>query len=85
MKTTRIAITSVIAAALAAASFASVAAAHPVSPSPFNANNGYGQEKQGFAQDGENAGSDKGKGVPQGGPGAGMAGSASKQNSTGLR
>ncbi len=48
-------------------------------------NNGFGQEKHGAAQDGENPGSDKGKGVPRGGPGAGLAGEDSKQNGTGLR
>ena len=48
-------------------------------------NNGFGQEKQGAPQDGENPGSDKGKGVPRGGPGAGLAGEDSKQNGTGLR
>ena len=40
-------------------------------------NNGYGQEKHGAAQDGENAGSDKGGGDP--------ANAATKQDGTGLR
>jgi hypothetical protein len=48
-------------------------------------NNGFGQEKHGAVQDGENPGSDKGRGTPNGGPGAGMAGQDSKQNGTGLR
>lgn len=58
----------------------------PEEPEPTTkGNNGFGQEKQGATQDGENAGSDKGKGVPKGGPGAGMAGQDSKQDGTGLR
>ena len=40
-------------------------------------NNGYGQEKHGAAQDGENAGSDNGGGDP--------ANAATKQDGTGLR
>jgi hypothetical protein len=49
------------------------------------ANNGYGQEKHGAVQDGENAGSDKGKGVPQGGPGGGDSGAVTKQDGSPLR
>ena len=48
-------------------------------------NTGFGQEKHGAPQDGENKGSDQGQGVPRGGPGAGMAGHDSKQDGTGLR
>ena len=48
-------------------------------------NNGFGQEKHGALQDGENKGSDQGQGVASGGPGSGMAGQDSKQNGTGLR
>jgi hypothetical protein len=87
MKTTCIAVAALIASALATASFTSAASAHDNAPpvSKFHANNGYGQEKHGNPQDGENPGSNKGKGVPKGGLGAGKAGAASKQNGTGLR
>ena len=54
-------------------------------PEPTKGNNGFGQEKHGAPQDGENPGSDQGQGVPRGGPGAGMAGEESKQDGTGLR
>ena len=57
----------------------------PPEPEPTKGNNGFGQEKHGAPQDGENPGSEQGKGIPSGGPGAGLAGSASKQNGTGLR
>ena len=54
-------------------------------PEPTKGNNGFGQEKHGAPQDGENPGSDQGAGIPSGGPGAGLAGRVSKQNGTGLR
>ena len=80
MKPPRTALSTVAAAlAVAALSFASVASAHE------KGNNGFGQEKHGAPQDGETPGSDNGQGVPQGGPGAGMAGAVSKQDGTGLR
>ena len=47
--------------------------------------NGYGQEKQGKPQDGENPGTYKGDGTATGGPGAGKTGKESKPNGTGLR
>lgn len=54
-------------------------------PEPTKGNNGFGQEMQCAVQDGENPGSDEGKGVPRGGPGAGRAGADSKQDGTTLR
>lgn len=54
----------------------------PVDP-PSRGNDGYGQEMHGRDQDGENPGSDKGNGVPQGRPGAGSPGSGSKPNHQG--
>lgn len=58
----------------------------PEEPLPkIKGNNGFGQEKHGVSQDGENKGSDNGQGIASGGPGAGMAGQDSKQNGTDLR
>ncbi len=57
----------------------------PPEPEPPRGNNGFGQEKRGEPQDSENPGSDRGNGVPRGGPGAGSAGQDNKQNGTGLR
>ncbi len=78
-----------------AASTLSVAAVSPAyatgcyctepEPGPTRGNNGFGQEKREEPQDGENPGSDNGRGVPSGGPGAGSAGQNTKQNGTGLR
>ena len=92
MKNTRHTGAALLALVLAASSFSFVAVSPAYAcgdgscePEPTRGNNGFGQEKHGAPQDGENPGSDQGRGVPRGGPGAGSAGQDSKQNGTGLR
>ena len=95
MKNTRHTSVVLLALVLAASSFSLVTVSPayacggypcpPPEPEPTKGNNGFGQEKHGAPQDGENPGSDQGKGIPSGGPGAGWAGFDSKQDGTGLR